>query len=336
MGFTPRGTGGVLIIPDNQPLPRMEEPLQTNGWQMWKWRGASCHLASGPPAPLPNPPPVPDSWRSIGKALQKTERSEHLGINGLCMLKLGFSLCLPVDVWDWVLYWCARECPTDPNGTLGRRVPEKGERCSYSPSERRLGLSGLLLFTLQSPSPPHKQRLSTSLRSWEQWGSPEYLPSFEPHSSTGHLYCPRQLPPLQRGNPRQEWTGRQGSLGGSAFCPLASGNYMRSLSCETRGSQGPIRFCGKEAQRRAGARGCAALGGASGNRWARRRSLAGDKRWGLSQAISGTGDVQRQEKAKASKATQALRNLLHFSSSGALTSVHREIEAVQYNLMANS
>lgn len=81
---------------------------------------------------------------------------------------------------------------------------EGGKRCSYSPSERRLGLSGLLLFTLQSPSPPHKQRLSTSLRSWEQWGSPEYLLSFEPHSSTGHLYCPRQLPPLQRGNPRQE------------------------------------------------------------------------------------------------------------------------------------
>ena len=101
MGFTPRGTGGVLIIPDNQPLQRMEEPLQTNGWQMWTWRGASCHLASGPPAPLPNPPPAPDSWRSTGKALQKTERSEHLGVNGLCMLKLGFSLCLPVDVWDW-------------------------------------------------------------------------------------------------------------------------------------------------------------------------------------------------------------------------------------------
>lgn len=56
---------------------------------------------SGLPAPFhgfPNPPPVPDSERSPRKARSKVKENEHLGVNGLCTLKLGFSQCLPEDV----------------------------------------------------------------------------------------------------------------------------------------------------------------------------------------------------------------------------------------------
>lgn len=68
------------------------------------------------------------------------------------------------------LYWCARECVTDPDGALGRRASEKGKE---SPTMLPRGVWHFFVssfFTLQTPSPPHKELFVSVSEKRQAWG----------------------------------------------------------------------------------------------------------------------------------------------------------------------
>lgn len=189
------------------------------------------------------------------------------------------------------LYWCARGCPTDPDGmgALGRKVPEKRERYPHSPSQEAFRT---FLSPPSSPPAPDPCRLAAFAYISEDLGVlgwPQYTLSFEAHRSTGHLYRPMELPALQGGNPKQEWTGERKPL---KFCFLPPNLWEFHGKPFLPDPEAPQVRLWKSLERECRP---VALGGASSSWWATCRSTAAEE---LSQAISLIGDQGFQSNAR--------------------------------------